>query len=117
MKEQSKKAVVDLEDLRKWVSVVNPYFLAVRRPEVFEKMGFPSDIVRKCVRKHRNLCLNDGTICDAYGVSDGEILVILAEGIGADTSQGKRYLCTSNKVRAWQDACLARLDEIENQKS
>jgi len=117
MKKQNLTAVIDLGRVRKWVSIVNPYFMAVRLPEVFEEMGFPIDIVRKYIRRHRRLRLNNSMVGNAYGVSDGEILVILAKNIGANTTDGDRFLCTSNKIRAWRDACLARLDEVGRQKS
>lgn len=116
MKEQSVTAVIDLEKVRKWVSIVDLCFLAVRPQQVFEEMGFPISLVCKCVRKHRHLRLNNGIIGDGYSVSDGEILLILAEAIGVDASEGDRFLCASNKIQAWRDACLARLDEIESQK-
>ena len=66
--------------------------------------------------QYRHLRLNNGKVGDASGVSDGVILIMLARGIGADTADGARFLCTSNKIRAWCDACIARLDEIKSQK-
>ena len=53
MKEQSMTTAVDLEKVRNWVSVVDPYFLAIRPSDFFEEMGFPAGFVRKCVRKYR----------------------------------------------------------------
>jgi hypothetical protein len=102
-----------IEKIREWVRVVNPYFVAVRPPEFFEDMGFPPRIVRQCIRMHRHIRLNNGDFGDARGVSDGVILRVLAEGIGADCSQGDKMLCNSNKIQAWRDACIARLDELE----
>jgi len=107
---------LDTEKLRKWVSIVSPYLLAIRPPEVFEGLGFPRVIVRKCIRKCRRL-LNNGERRSASGVSDGVMLRILAEAIGADCSVGDAKLCISNKVEAWRDACLSQLDEIEREDS
>jgi hypothetical protein len=100
MKKQNKTGLIDLEKVRKWVSNISPYFIAIRPPEVFEEMGFTIDIVRKCVRKYRHLRLNNGRIGNTSGVSDADLLALLAKGIGADCLQGDRMLCKSNKIRA-----------------
>ena len=114
---QCATAVIELKKVRERVTIIDPYFMAIRLPEVFEEIGFQKELVRKCVRKYRHLRLNDGATIDAHGMSDGAILAVLAEGLGVNTSEGDRFLCTLNKIRAWRDACIARLDEIESQKN
>jgi hypothetical protein len=117
MKKQKLTTVIDLARVHKWVSDINPYFMTVCPQEFFEGMGFPTDIIRKYIRRHRHLLLNDGTTGNASGVSDYDILVMLANNISANTSKGDKLLCTSNRIQAYRDACLARLDEIESQKN
>lgn len=117
MKDDKVVMELDVPKVRKWVSIVSPYFPAIRPPEVFEELGFPSVIVRKCVKLYRHIRLNNGDFGDARGVSDLVILSILAEAIEADCSQGNSKLCMSNRIEAWRDACIARLDEIEREET
>jgi hypothetical protein len=111
MKNQYLTAKIELEKVREWVETVNPSWMSIFLPEFFEEMGFPKKLVRKCIQKHCNLWLNNGKTGDAYGVSDICILAALAEGLCV-YSEGDKFLCISNRVKAWQDACIVKLDEI-----
>jgi hypothetical protein len=106
-------ASVDSAKLRQWLLLINPYFLAIREPKFFIEMGIPAPVVQACTRKHRHLCLGNGKMGNAIGVSDIAMLLLITNGIGVDISEGNRFLCTSNKIEAWKEACLVKLNEIE----
>ena len=74
--------------------------------------GFAKDL-----RAAKPLILNNDKLGSASGVSDGVMLRILREVIGADCSTGDAKLCKSNQIEAWRDVCIARLDEIEREET
>jgi hypothetical protein len=105
---------LDIEKVRRWLSIVNPYMMVIREPVVYEEMRFPSADVRNYITKHEWLSLNNRNADDTYGVSDGVMVRVLAQYIGADTSVGDMMICHSNKIQAWWDACIEALDKHEN---
>lgn len=112
MANKCEEALVDVEKVRKWLFSINSLFIAVRPPRVFINMGFPAELVKKCVRQHRRLRLNDGTMGKGIGVSDTAMLAHLAEALEVNTFEIRRLESITNLIGALRDACIARLDEI-----
>jgi len=106
-------AEIDIERLWGWVGIISPVLVAIRPPEVFEDMGFPPAFVRQHVE---DLLSVQGHGSPGHkivrGVSDASFLRSVAEVIGADTSEGDSKLCSTNRILAWKEACIRKLDEI-----
>jgi hypothetical protein len=108
---------LNLKQVRRWASIVNGCLVAIRPPEVFERMGFSCEFVRLhvqdllSVQGHRS----PGNKI-VRGISDASFLRAVAELIGADTSEGDHKLCATNRIVAWKDACPAKLDEMMGEK-
>lgn len=115
MQENTIVVEVDVDKLRDWVTIVNPGFVAIRPPEFFEKMGFPPTFVRRHMEDLVSVCGHGSPGHKIVrGISDATFLRSVAAGMGADTSEGDAKLCWTNRIIAWQEACLHKLDEIEH---
>lgn len=113
MEQNMIEITIDADRFRKWIDIVNPYLIAIRPPEVFEEMGFPSTFVRRHVQTLLSVGGHGSPGSKMVrGISDAVFLRSVARAIGADTSEGDRWMSLSNKIPGWQKACAARFDEI-----
>jgi len=104
---------IDLHRLRDWVSTVSAHLVPVYRPAFFEQMGFPPSLVQQYVENFvPSRANNYADMEPVEGVSGGLFLRTVARVIGADATEGDHKLSMSNRIEAWQRACIKRLDEI-----
>jgi hypothetical protein len=104
---------IDADKLRAWLVAVSAVLPAIRPPEFFEQMGFTPAFVRSHVDDLMSVWGHGSPGHKIVrGVSDVSFLQSVAEAIGADTSEGDAKLCWTNKILAWREACVSKLDEI-----